>query len=559
MRSENSENINTENHEDELNTIEPCNQKKESDMLIKEKLKTVNLLLQEEQKPENILAIKKAKNWIKLSNNFLSLKKDLKSYKNVLLEFIFERIGYRYKGHIPHPNFLHLSAEAWLLGIFQEIEKEINENIQSITFNRIINLISQIIVKENVFIENMEILIGKFKYLEPFAKEDKIFRSILIDMNSTKNEILKDERILKNDELSYEKFMHVIEKILRTSFNNFLNNINSAEENKKSTLLCNNFEHLNKTKNLSFEEFQKSYITAKNMKDITSDNLRHQLVGYFEFCLSNFEDLITELDIFNNNSKSIVFKILHLLPKITLIETINDKLNHLKKFNFDFFSMKNLRLENVRKFIENCYCYALTEVNHYGDNNLKNMKNWINSIDIVKSAKDITYKYYSKGKNAYSNYVNFTFDKANFLNSPLKNLTLLIKEKGSYYTMTVLHKTRGSAIALQRFVLDFLTKYFQILKDFIPGKEHFFKIDSNSEYFYTIEVSKSLLLKKPRIFFDFFNSLKEKLSKIYNMKLFIDAIPTFENKKKLEAGIDKNELKQSNDFISKRKESQKDN
>jgi len=547
MNMENSENkINQKQMDNDLNSNLL---KKESEIIIKEEIKQAYFS-----------ATDKLKEWIKIYRNFQSVKDSLNSYKNMMLEFIFDQIGYKYNGHIVHPNFLHLSAEAWLLGVFQELEKEINGNLLNITFNDLINLISQIIVKENVFIENMVVLIGKFSYLESFANEDRIFRSMLIDMNSTKIEILKDEKILKNYELSNEKFTQIMEKILRTAFNIFLNNINSDEEFKKSTLLYTCFDNLKKQHNLSFEEFQKSYATAKKMNEIISDNLRHQLLGYYEFSLSSFDDLLLELQDFNKNSSSIIFKIFSILPKNLLTEFFHNKLDFLKALEFNF-SLRNLRLQHIRKFLEHCYVnskYCLTEAYSGLDYKAKKVKSWVNSMEVVKSVSNISYELYKNSRDNFGEYFLTGFRKFNFFYTPLKYITLEIKDKGKSFVITVLNSSVQFAVFLQRIVFGFIARNFQILKNYLIGKEPLFKVSSEDEDFYSIEINKKLFLINPELFFDFFSAIGGFLGKIYNLKFIAEDFTRINNKKVLEGGISENVPKQSMELSAQRYEKHKE-
>jgi hypothetical protein len=522
MSTENSENRNIESN------IEPDLDlnlwKKDSDPTA----------AKEEIKQSYFSATEKANEWIKIAHNFQHVKRSLKSYRNTLLEFIFEKIGYKYKGKIAHPNFLHLSAEAWILGIFAELEKEVNGNLHNLTFHNLINLIANIIVKENAFIENMEMLIGRFSYLEPFAKEDKIFRSMLIDLNSTKNEVLKDDKILKNFELSYEKFVNIMEKILRISFNVFLNNINSAEENKKSNLLFQNFESLRKQNKQSFEEFEKAYVIAKSIKDIPSDNLKHQLLGYFEFSMSNFDDLLKEIQSFNKNSGSVIFKIFTVLPKIYLLDLVHRRLEFLKNFSGNEFSLNNLRLENMRNFLAEFYKDskgALGQALYLADDTGKELKKWVSTIQVVKMASSASCDFYANLKKNYGEYFIYGFYRFNIVFSVFKQVTLSVKETLGSYIITVLDKSVGSAFYLQRAIFGFIAHNFQNLKSALIGNDPLFRVNADDEHFYSIEVNKKLFIVNPELFFEFFAMVKGYLGKMYNLRFIVADVAGNVNRK----------------------------
>jgi hypothetical protein len=330
------------------------------------------------------LATNQVKKISSISKNFENLQRNLYSYRNILFDNIFEKIGYEYKGKIQEPNFLHLSTQSFLIGIYQEIDKEIKDNnLEKITYCDLINLISQAIVKENFFVEAMEIQIGKFKSLRPFVKEDKIFRSMLIDLNSTKNEILKNEEILKNQNLTEKDFKKILEKIFKISLNVFLNNINSDEDEKKNYLLYENFENLQEKnkENFDLDIFLTQYALMKNINlnknDKKSDkNLINQLEGYYRFCLCSFDDIINEIEQFNENANSLIFKISSILEKFEYFEI--------------FKNFKNL--ESLRNFVglKNFKNFSILE-NSYGESLLA-LKKFSNFSNENFSLKNFSYE-----------------------------------------------------------------------------------------------------------------------------------------------------------------------
>ncbi len=512
MSSENSENRNIESNNDQL---------KEDNAL---KKNSGHLIQKVDLKQSFFSATETAGEWIKISNEFIHTKKSLRSYRNELFEFLFEKLGYRYSGNINHPSFLHLSAEAWLIGIFQELEIEINSSLNNITFHSLINLIANAIVKENAFIENMEMLIGRFSYLEPFAKEEKIFRGVLIDLNSTKNEVLKDDKILKNIELSYENFVGIIEKILRIGFNVFLNNINSAEENKKSTLLYENFKALRKQQNtnlLSFEDFVKAYTKAKSFNEIPSENLRHQLLGYFEFSRCSLEDLRQEVSCFNKNVCSIIFKVFAVLPKIYLFDFMRRKLEFLKSFPAEG-SGNCFKIENMRSSFAQCYKDSKGRVGEalfYADDKRKELfKKWLKMIPAVQSAANGSYDFYAIIKGKYSECLSYSFLRINSLFSPFKNVVLTVKENLRAFVLVVRDKSAGSALYVQKAVFGFIARNFQAVKTAMIGNEPMFRVNSKDDNFYSVEINKKLFVIKPELFPDFLMMLRGFLGTVYDLR-----------------------------------------
>lgn len=495
----------------------------------------INMNTGESENSSSFSASEKIKNWLQISQNFQLVKKAFKSYKNILLEFVFEKIGYKYKGHIKHPNFLHLSAAAWLLGLFQEIEKELSAEAlkENFTFRNLLNLIFEIIVKENVFIENMEILIGKFSYLGAYAKEEKVFRSILIDLNSTKNEVLKDEKTLnlKANELNSESFEKTLEKILLISFNLFLNNINSAEENKRNFILYEisqeafNSDEAAK-KEFKFEEFLSAYAQRKNISKIQNENLRNQLLGFFDFAKVSLDDLTSEISAFNKNSSSLIYKVSELLPKkLTLndfADLLQNKLNFLRKYGLDFSQVKNLRLENAKRFIESCFAdtkKAAIESYHRVNNRIHDAKSWINSVEMVQSAKSASYSLYGKSREYFAASFDLAFNKLNVYYNPLKTATLEVTEKASSYVLTLKESGAQKILGFKKLVFDFVALNFQALKGFIAGENPLFKVNSKEDGFYSIEINKKLLLVNPALFYEFFDFVKGILAKFYELKV----------------------------------------
>lgn len=470
------------------------------------------------------------KEWLQISQDFQAGKKAFKSYKNLLIEFVFEKIGYKYKGHIKRPNFLHLSAEAWLLGLFHEIEREISaEPIkEDFTFTNLINLISQIIVKENVFIENMEILISKFSYLTAYENQEKIFRNVLIDLNSSKNEVLKDEKILKNNALNCENFIKTLEKILLISFNLYLNNNNFVEENNRNFTLYEIIEAFKADegkKELKFEEFLSAYKERKNLSEVPKENFRYQLLGYLNFAESSFADLTSEIKAFNKNSR-LIYKVFALLPKrltfTDFAELVQNKLDFLKKYGLDLTKVKNLNIETVQKFIESCFAEskkALTHSYQGVSHRIDEAKSWINSIELVKSAKDASYTLYGKSREYFAAPLEFAYGKLNFFYGPLKTTTLELKEKAFSYVLTLKENTEQKVLGFKKLIFDFVARNFQALKNFISGENPLFKLNSKDDGFYSIEINKKLLFLNPALFYEFFDFVKGILAKVYDLRI----------------------------------------
>jgi len=506
----------------------------------------------EEDLNAEIYASEKVEKWLNITHDFQCIKEALETYKNILIDYIFNKIGYKYKGYFKDPNFLHLSAEAWILGIFQELEKELNEeNLKNLKFNKLINYISHIIVKENVFIENIKFLIKKFSYLEAFLKEDKVLRNVLIELNSNKNEILKDEEYSKNEDLTFIEFTKILEKILKMSFAVYINNISSKEENKNNALLYTIYEKLNNENKLTLEDFENTYAKEKNLEDPLSENLRHQLQGYYDFALIKFEHIVSEIILFNKDSSCIFNKMFSMVNNISIADFFLKNVENFSKNHFgnhiDFKKIENFRINRFKDILKNYYTISKDSIQEVKNNvNLKfsNARNWIFSNEIIKNTKIYSNEFYNKSSKFFDLKINWA-EKFDYFYSPFKTVTLEMKENGTSYVFTLKDKSIEAVLFFQKFIFGFVANNYQALKSILTGENQFLKVQKKeNEGYYSIEINKKLLQVNPKIFNEFFGLVKGLLGKVYNLKFIFDKSNNSENIKELkEPRNDKEDLK----------------
>ena len=132
-----------------------------------------------------------------LHSEFEQAKKSLQMGSNYYLGKLFSFLGYHYKGRIEKPNILHISTEAWLLGVIGEFKKEIkHEEITSLYFYDLLRFIKSCIIEESLFIENMKLLTGIYEVNELALSDNRIFKVLLVNIQDTKNQIQMDRIVV---------------------------------------------------------------------------------------------------------------------------------------------------------------------------------------------------------------------------------------------------------------------------------------------------------------------------------------------------------------------------
>jgi len=456
---------------------------------------------------ESIDASKEKENFLNQSILFENTKLYLNSVGNYYFNYLFSLLGYQYKGKVENLNVLHLCSEAWLLGALNELRKENNEKVapsQKITYSQLLSQIKQIIVEENNFIDNINILIGIYGMRE-LANEDKnIFKMFLVNIQATKHQIFIEE----NEDLTKEKFEETIMRIFNVAFNYTLNEFDSEEKDKKSLDMYNTYLDMDiKEIPLSLENFIKSYNERKQIKSSLNDEDREKrllisLEYFYNFLNTKFADLIEEIEFFNKNSSSVIFKLK------TLFSYKNIQRMYSKYFDILTNSLekglRNLRLEGVLNFTRNIYA----GVKPYGENSLaiakKNyarVKDW---IDSVADKSFVYYDKYSKDILQYSNRFYLATIKYSELPRrlvceriyrPVRNLSVNLKENSVNLVVNTVEFGKNKTSQL-RYFLEEKTKN---IKDNVFGQEPLVKFESEAENnkYLNISIRKKLFIIDP--------------------------------------------------------------
>ena len=174
--------------------------------------------------------------------------------------------------------------------------------------------------------------------------------------------------------------------------------------------------------------FLKQYGFLKNLNldknDEKSDkNLINQLEGYYRFCLCSFEDLLNEIEQFNKNADSLIYKISSILEKFEFYQ----KIENLKNLTFedlkglkDFKNFKNY--ENLKQSLPNFYFENLTKLQN--SENFKIYKSFLlenKYLNLTKLAEKFNFDFDFKFNFDFSFIFNFNFDFVNKRYQNIKN------------------------------------------------------------------------------------------------------------------------------------------
>lgn len=460
-------------------------------------------------------------NWFKLYSDFEETKKYLNNVGNIYINKLFSLFGYHYKGIVENPSILHISAEAWLLGVFGELKKE-NSLLDSkkVTYHSLLYQIKQVIVEENVFLENMKLLTGIYGVDEPALSDSRIFKMFLVNIQDTKNSILLDgETITRNN------FDDILIRTLRVSYNFLLNEFNSTEQDKKSLDMLNIFleirniaEGVERQSQLSYENFSKTFLEKKKIKisELSIEEERKlniHLESFYEFLLSSFDDLIEEIRLFNKNAGSILFKIKNLVSfkniKRMYIKYIDFKyLNFvMKKFETEII---NLRLEKVLVFmrtvvekIQPCLENAVSKFKV----NYSESKKWIDSTvhkyQVLSEPALKHFKiYYCKAMENYMNYSKVPRELImEKIYTPAKNINMYIKNNSINLIISTYKYGKNNSELLKNYISETVSQSLQNVKNSVYIKDPLVKViyhekEDNKEYM-SVSISKKLFLIDP--------------------------------------------------------------
>lgn len=449
--------------------------------------------------PSNVDATALFKKFIHLSDDFESLKKSLSNKANHYSNILFNLLGYNYQGKIANPNILHLISEAYLLSVFEELKKENKDGVENLRYNELLSKVNWIIVQENTFINNIKILSGIFNTINPVLDNGRIFKMFLVNIQATKNDILKhNEHSLKNNNLTKEKFDEIWSDIFNTALNYTLNEFSPVEDKKKSLTMYHLFNEIKVTHPESFN--QKAYIAEflkrKHLTESESKEIVNYLEYFFNFALNNFDDLIKEVDLFNSNASSILFKISSLLSIRNIKKLYAKYLEIVSHYTEE--GLKNARLEALLNFYKAAFEFIKSKSETQlvlVKNNYQSLKKWIDDNELAKDLKDYSFKIYEKAYQFTAIPASIVLDN---VYQPLKTLAFSMTENGILIVINTAAMTQEKAVKLRESLFETIDKTFGIAKKALIGEEQLIKMHSDKDEYISIELNKKLFVVDPQ-------------------------------------------------------------
>jgi hypothetical protein len=439
-----------------------------------------------------LITTKTINKYFKLVNNFDNIKKFLKENKITLLHYLFSNF-YKFSNAIEHANFYHYTVEAWILTIFKQLElKYINDlsigisSFLNYSFNDILEEIYSFFLNEELFIENLEILLGTYKMSDPILKITQIKLSELF---LKKVEIAKSNLLHSKipQSLSKRNFEDILFLLLKNALNLTLNELDAGENEKGSLMLLNIYTELKakltegsdewKYKHPILNDFIKEVNLIKNKKD---SERRHKAAEvellnpnetFYYFAICSYGLLLKDIEIFILNSSS-------------MIERIN-------------YTIKNSFLGKISK-IKNLAFYTI--------NLIQNLKNNIRNEHLAPYLHLVNqtyfqekYKVMTRTNNAMRNF-RFWVDKAYFtyFHESKLNLSLIGVVKYTYKGMTVIfNKVINIFISTLKWSRELTILIFEqiqlIIKD-IFGEKPLIRINNNfGEKYFKIAINKRII------------------------------------------------------------------
>lgn len=208
-------------------------------------------------------------------------------------------------------------------------------------------------------------LSGVYGFDESILDHNKIFQDLLINIHEARRDIFKDSTYLEDTRLDQQGFDELLLRIFRTAFNYWLNEVNPEQSDKKSLELLDMYNDETKLKNKderTVENFVASYFESKKVKFdslsvMTTLRLKIYVAWFYRFCEVDINQLLFEIEFFNENSGSVIFKIKNLLS-LKNLRRVTTKYYQLVS-NALSSGAKNMRLENI--FVFNTSIYILTK------------------------------------------------------------------------------------------------------------------------------------------------------------------------------------------------------
>lgn len=460
--------------------------------------------------------------YFKLSKNFEETKKYLSKIGNYYINSLFSVLGYQYKGRVEYPNIFHISAEAWLLGVFNELRRDEtfdDKNFKCSYFDLLAKM-KEIIVEENIFIDNMKLLTGIYGMQEEAFNDTRIFKIFLVTIQETKNQISLEGQ----ETMDKKDFEALMLRLLRSAFNYALNEFNSQEEDKKNLDLLNLYMEIEAIqKEVLFDRFVKVVYEKKDIREGSLQveeerKLNLHLTYFYHFSQTTFEDLLTEIDLFNQNAGSVVFKIRN------LISLKNMKRMYIKYFdlmaNTLESGLRNMKLESVINFYKSV-AEKIKPIKDQTENYIATKyttgKQWITSS--VEKFED----FYKPFLHNVSTYSSLLYEKTSKMTEvprvlfysnvyqPLSNLTLKVTSTSIDIFVNTVDYSRNKVTAIRNAITERVTYLYSSTKNSLFGEDPLLKVEYNSEKkeYMTISISKKLFILDPQRAQDFLRNILE--------------------------------------------------
>ena len=406
----------------------------------------------------NIIKIVSTNNYIK---NFL------KTNKNYYTNYLFSYLGYKYQTNLDNPNFYHFVSQSWILNVFP------NQTDQTTSSKQYSDILRDLINKEFedlAIIQSLELITGTFSISDQALKasEVRLTNVFLRNLRDVINEFKKIEISKELTKIEFDK--NIMNLLLRAV--NFTINESEKIDSLKSLLLYDTFVELSSEKtNITLTNFIKkaSEKRQSNNQDVSEngDSFTSACTLFFNFAKTGLIDLLYDLDLFNQQSKSILCILSDIFSRRKQnIQTILASLyNHFGNFLTNV--SKEIRFENLKQFYEKFYtklrecsessvAVVKKKVNTYRD--------WVNSIDYVQDVLYYPHFFFEKASTYTIGSKVFLYER---MYSPCKNVTLTIT--GDYYNFVLknVENVRENANKIYESIKEGVgAKYYQVKQNF---------------------------------------------------------------------------------------------
>lgn len=367
-------------------------------------------------------ADKYVEKFYKLSESFQDIKNQIQNNKfsNIFNAFSMS-FGLNLRMKLKKTNFFVLACEAWIIQVFQSLEKYVKINLKNIkenenkdvkdnkenlltdypanfTFSSMIKKIANLKIPEESYLFNLSILTGSIytrssSTITTNLIENNIGKLYLHNINKTLKEFVSSQ-FNEDDELDQRKFENFLMEILRKAVEKSLNSMDIEDESSTYIGYLHCLEKLREESKENMKNFNlKNYI-----KILETNHLNLTVQSQLVINEDN-DELNSSSDLLNNIrtiSKDFSFKIC----AETFFDFSNYKISNIiddiKKFIKEYNSI-NLRLKTLFEQTMSC----LVDYNKKSVNFLWAIYNGIinkfrSKIDQEKESIEKLYVYYHK-------------------------------------------------------------------------------------------------------------------------------------------------------------------